>query len=206
MPMRRSLEAALAAAALTVALVTFGCGKVSVATESQPPAGTATVAEGGATLGTTSLGKDRSQAADTKGTVVKLERTECYGTCPAYSVEIHGDGSVEYEGKAYVGKKGKQRAQIAPAALVALAARFEKAGFFHLDWADPCDLVATDHPTAKLTFTTGLRTRTIEDYHGNGCMPKVLRELEDEVDRVGGTARWVGCNARAGAELGDCPR
>lgn len=202
--MQRSLEAAFALAVVTVALVASGCGKVSVATESQPPA--ATVAEGGATREATPLGKDRSQAADTKGTVVRLERTECYGTCPAYSVEIRGDGSVEYVGKAYVGKRGRQGTQIAPAALVALAARFEKASFFRLDWADPCELVATDNPTAKLTFTTGLRTRTIDDYHGNGCMPKVLRELEDEVDRVAGTARWVGCNARAGAELGDCPR
>ena len=191
--MRGYLEAVLPRAAVTVALVAIGCGKVSVGTDSQrPPAATATVAEAGATRAATPLGKDQSEPADTKGTVVRLERTECYGTCPAYSVEIHGDGSVEYEGKAYVGKKGKQRGQIAPEAVVALAGRFDKAGFFRLHWADPCDAVATDNPTAKISFTTGLRTRTIEDYHGNGCMPKVLRELEDEVDRVAGTARWIG--------------
>jgi len=205
--MRGYPEAALARAAVTIALFAMGCGKVSVATDPQPPAATATVAEGGATReATTGLGKDRSERADTKGTVVRLERSECYGTCPAYSVEIHGDGSIDYEGNAYVANKGRQRAQIAPDALVALAARFDKAGFFRLDWADPCDAVATDNPTATLTFTTGLRTRTIADYHGNGCMPKVLRDLEDEVDRVAGTARWVECKARAGAEPGDCPR
>ena len=120
-----------------------------MATDSQQPATTATVADAGASRqAMPPRGKDRSEPADTKVTV----------------------------------------------------------GFFRLDWADPCNAVATDNPTATVTFTTGLRTRTIADYHGNGCMPKVLRELEDEVDRVSGTARWVGCNARSGAELGECSR
>src|SRR5258708_6582282 len=30
--------------------------------------------------------------------VVRLERTGCYGNCPAYKLTIHGDGRVEYEG------------------------------------------------------------------------------------------------------------
>ena len=97
--MRAFLE--VVPAAVTLALVAIGCGKVSVAVDSQPRSATAaaTVAEAGATRESTSLGKDRSVPADTKGTVVRLERSECYGTCPSYSVEIHGDGSVEYEGK-----------------------------------------------------------------------------------------------------------
>src|SRR5712691_7505714 len=34
--------------------------------------------------------------------VITLERTMCYGTCPAYTLRITGDGSVEYEGMRYV--------------------------------------------------------------------------------------------------------
>ena len=30
--------------------------------------------------------------------VVRLERTGCYGNCPAYKLTIHEDGRVEYEG------------------------------------------------------------------------------------------------------------
>lgn len=37
--------------------------------------------------------------ADLKTLTIQLERTGCYGTCPAYSVTIHGDGRVEYNGK-----------------------------------------------------------------------------------------------------------
>ena len=42
---------------------------------------------------------------------------------------------------------------------------------------------ATDNPTSTLTLVHGGRKRTIRDYHGNECMPPVLRELEAEVDR-----------------------
>ena len=33
---------------------------------------------------------------------VQLTRTECYGTCPVYTVTIRGDGSVVFEGQASV--------------------------------------------------------------------------------------------------------
>ena len=39
-------------------------------------------------------------------TVITYERGGCLGTCPAYKVEIHGDGSVSFEGEAHTAKKG----------------------------------------------------------------------------------------------------
>ena len=47
--------------------------------------------------------------------VITLERTVCYGTCPAYTLRITGDGSVEYEGMRYVRVIGKATARISPA-------------------------------------------------------------------------------------------
>ena len=47
--------------------------------------------------------------ADLKSLAIKLERTRCYGTCPAYVVTIHGDGRVEYDGKAHVKETGTRR-------------------------------------------------------------------------------------------------
>ena len=34
--------------------------------------------------------------------VVTLERSGCYGDCPAYTVAIHGDGKIEFHGNAHV--------------------------------------------------------------------------------------------------------
>ena len=142
-----------------------------------------------------SLGKDRSESAAAERYVVRLERSECYGVCPAYAVEIGGDGAVEYDGKAFVAARGRVSTRVDRAAVASLLERFDRAGFFRLEWEDPCNRMATDNPTSTLTLVHGGRKRTIADYHGNECMPPVLRELEDEVDRVAQTTRWVKCDA-----------
>ncbi len=48
---------------------------------------------GGQTLDLSSLSDN-----ELKTVVIRLERTSCYGNCPAYSVTIHGDGRIEYAG------------------------------------------------------------------------------------------------------------
>ena len=45
------------------------------------------------------LATSAPQAAGALDAEVTLERTVCFGTCPAYSVRIAGDGLVEYIGK-----------------------------------------------------------------------------------------------------------
>ena len=47
--------------------------------------------------------------ADLKTVAIQLERIGCYGTCPAYSITIHGDGRVEYTGNAHVKEMGATR-------------------------------------------------------------------------------------------------
>lgn len=46
---------------------------------------------------------------DLKTLMVRMERIGCYGNCPAYTVTIHGDGRVEYDGKSHVKENGAQR-------------------------------------------------------------------------------------------------
>src|ERR1700677_2461142 len=43
---------------------------------------------------------------------ITLDRTGCLGFCPWYSVTILNDGSVRYEGKAYVHVEGVRRTKI----------------------------------------------------------------------------------------------
>ena len=44
--------------------------------------------------------------ADLKTVTIQLERSGCYGTCPVYTVTIHGDGRLEYNGKGHVKEIG----------------------------------------------------------------------------------------------------
>jgi alpha/beta superfamily hydrolase len=56
-------------------------------------------------------------------------------------------------------------------------------------------------PGAK-SFSSGGRTWTVTDYVGRTeGMPAVVTALEDEVDRVAGTARWINGNQDSVAAL-----
>ena len=85
---------------------------------------------------------------------IRLERTECAGGCPSYSVEIAGDGTVVYEGRACVAIKGERRAAIPVASVRSLFARFQDTGYFTLRdtyFSRPVDVsgVVTGSPTTN---------------------------------------------------------
>lgn len=121
---------------------------------------------------------------------ITLTRGACFGFCPVYRVSIRETGEVVYVGEQFVNVRGEQRAQIAPEALQALVARFDEIGFDNLQ--DEYRAPVTDHPTYTITLERNGRVKTVTDYAGiNAGMPRAVRDLEDEIDRVANTARWV---------------
>ncbi len=49
---------------------------------------------------------------DPSSVKITLLRSGCFGTCPSYQVEVHGDGTVLYEGYGYVAVEGQHRDSI----------------------------------------------------------------------------------------------
>lgn len=47
-----------------------------------------------------------SRRGEYEDVTITLERTVCFGVCPDYVVTVHGDGTVEYEGRNFVAVKG----------------------------------------------------------------------------------------------------
>jgi len=137
-----------------------------------------------------------ADAAESESTgsdaVITLERTACFGTCPIYTVTLHGDGRVDWNGEKFVAKIGPASKRIDADAVAALLQEIERAGFWQ--WPDrwECAAIATDSPSAYITVKTATRTRRIEHYHGNTCVPEAVSELEQRIDDVAGTAEWVG--------------
>jgi hypothetical protein len=43
---------------------------------------------------------------------ITLSRSGCYGMCSTYEIEIHGDGTVLYDGEAHVGTTGRKKVNI----------------------------------------------------------------------------------------------
>ncbi|MGD9967643.1 MAG: DUF6438 domain-containing protein [Hyphomonadaceae bacterium] len=121
---------------------------------------------------------------------ITLSRGVCFGFCPAYTVTINGDGQVRYQGRRFVNVVGERTATIARADVARLAQRFTDIGFF--DLADTYRSEVTDLPTYSVTIVSGGRRKTVVDYGGiSAGMPRAVRELQEEIDRVAGTAQWV---------------
>ncbi len=125
-----------------------------------------------------------------RSVTITMTRGACFGFCPVYRVSISESGEVIYVGEQFVNVRGEQRAQISPEAVQTLLTRFDEVGFASLQ--DEYRAPVTDHPTYTITLERNGRTKTVTDYAGvNAGMPQAVRELEDEIDRVAGTAQWV---------------
>jgi len=132
----------------------------------------------------------QNSAAQEGPIMITLSRTVCFGFCPAYQVSISEDGEVVYVGEQFVNVRGEQRAQIPREDVQRLLARFDEIGFDSLQ--DSYRAAVSDHPTYTITLERNGQHKVLVDYAGvNAGMPRAVRELQDEIDRVANTAQWV---------------
>jgi hypothetical protein len=128
--------------------------------------------------------------ADISTVSIRLSRSGCYGSCPAYSVTIHGDGSVVYSGDRFVSIPGSHRARISTADFKVLFERFRAANFLGLKESYTAGV--TDNPTYYISLTLPGKTKVVWDYVGGWVgMPAIVTELENAVDSAADSARWV---------------
>lgn len=133
---------------------------------------------------------------------IRLSRGACFGFCPVYEVTINGDGEVRYQGRNFVNVVGERTATISREDVARLVARFDAIGFNSLN--DSYRANVSDLPTYRITLTRDGHTKTITDFGGvQAGMPRAVRDLEAEVDRVAGTAQWV---LRDGQPVQDRPQ
>ncbi|HXM98893.1 MAG TPA: DUF6438 domain-containing protein [Candidatus Dormibacteraeota bacterium] len=120
---------------------------------------------------------------------IKLERSGCYGTCPAYTVTVRTDGIV-FDGRAFVAACGRHTQTADAEEVRKLAQKFVDADFYSMD---PTYFASvTDSPGYDLSITIDGQTKKVQDYVGvEKGMPAVITELEDEVDSFAGTERWI---------------
>jgi Domain of unknown function (DUF6438) len=122
--------------------------------------------------------------------MITLTRTACFGFCPAYRVSISGDGQVTYVGEAFVNVVGERRATIPREDVQRLLRRFDDINFGQLQ--DAYRAHVTDLPTFTVTLERNGGRKTVADYGGlSAGMPRAMRELQDEIDRVANTGQWV---------------
>jgi len=125
--------------------------------------------------------------------VATLQRTICYGWCPAYTVSIYRDGVTEYNGTDYVKTKGKATGVLSQDKVDAVDKLFATAHYF--DFEDSyTHYDVTDNPSAITSWHHGGKVTTIEHYYGDQHAPQALTQLEKDLDKWIGIERWIGTN------------
>ena len=140
---------------------------------------------------------------------IELARRACFGACPIYDVVLTADGVVRFHGRGFVAQHGEREAKITTAAFAKLWRRLAEQDFAGLptesseNGSADCKELRTDHPSAIVTLTATDVDARVFDYHGCRGNERLdaFRKLEDRIDEVAGTARWVG---RCRTEI--CPR
>lgn len=142
---------------------------------------------------------------------ITLQRTACLGNCPDYQVHVSGTGRIRFTSRmdrpvldaadvhrSFNGLNvlwpGTHEAQVDPAKVAALVEQFRAAHFFGLRNAYVAGW--TDQPTYLLTLRIGKTQKQVEDYVGREAgMPASVTALEDAVDALAGSSRWIAGNA-----------
>gem|GEM_PF-6071571 len=114
-------------------------------------------------------------------------RGHCFGTCPAYTVRLHSDGALEFEGETCVQSHGHCTATLSKAQLerVTVLLQGEKLSGDVEDFQPITDLsvdsLVVEPPAAAAQATVRWNS------YGNR-----YDQLLDQLDRLLGTRHWIG--------------
>ena len=140
------------------------------------------------------------QIADWNTLKIELTRNGCFGSCPQYRVTVQGDGTVTFEGQRYTLVAGRHVTHILPLEVRALFAAFQKTEFFGLRDAYISGIV--DGPSYGLSLSFDGHTKSVQDNGGLLIhMPAAVHGLEETIDAVAGTRKWVTGNEQTVPEL-----
>lgn len=138
---------------------------------------------------------------------MSLTRRGGTSNSPNYSITIYGDGRVVYKGKANVEVMGKVEASIDRNKFRSLLVEFKNSNF--LSFKDK--YIIDDMPDLPSTVTSlsivgennEIVTKTVRHSHGETGAPKALLRLEDKIDKIAGSDKWVGSDERTSRTSSD---
>jgi ankyrin repeat protein len=126
---------------------------------------------------------------------ITLKRTACFGTCPSYQVEVDGSGTVVFHGGDFVLVPGRHTAHVPEASVRDLLEAFKRANYFSAK--DSYTAYVTDVPTYITSISIDGQSKKVIDYAGTEAgMPDSIHTLEEKIDEVAGTGRWLNGDGR----------
>ena len=140
-----------------------------------------------------------AKTPDTVGAVqvmdsIVLERTFCFGTCPAYRLRVSSNAEVLFQSR-NPGDSTVVKDTVDAWVPDSLYARAVSSGFFNLpDTVQKdvqlCGMAATDHPTI-IVKVYGQRTKHVVYYTGCSRPLAGMRDLAAMIDTLAQAQRWI---------------
>ncbi len=135
-----------------------------------------------------------------KDLLITLERTVCYGSCPAYKLSIDFNGNVGFNGGNFTKKRGKAAGKISQNQIKDMIAEFEKSDFFNLrdsyeEARDGCTEFETDNPSEIISIQINGKKKRISHYFGclkvDGNPTELVETLGVKIDQITNSKHWI---------------
>ena len=117
---------------------------------------------------------------DTGITEIGLERTACFGACPAYAVIIKGEGTFRYKGEQFAKRQGEHVGKISKWELNSLLKFIKDSDYFSMQ--DEYETSVTDSPTAYTYVVMSGKKKIIRNYTDSG--PTKLWAIQQLIDKL----------------------
>ncbi len=136
--------------------------------------------------------------------LVAMQRTTCFGPCPAYRVTLAEDGKITFTGIAFVQTKGTVSAQATQAEVAANRHAIDAADLRSLHEhnrarSDGCAPMMTDMKSVQITVGADAAGggKTVD--YSYGCRGALAEQVRPRIEQLAGTidqqldtARWIG--------------
>lgn len=127
---------------------------------------------------------------------IVLERTGCFGSCPAYRLVVSRFGTIHFESLNPDDSGRTASGGLPKGAFDELDFAFRRGGLLRLpdriaDDSSYCAARVTDASTAIVTLFLPVRVKRVVDYGGCLWAPAALRDFETAIDRFTRSSRWV---------------
>lgn len=111
--------------------------------------------------------------------VISLQRTPCFGTCKAYTINVYRSGRATYFGHSHVQLEGAYQAQIGADTIQRIITDAEKSGFYQFQ--DKYDREVTDLPSSILRVVANGKDKRVVARVGT---PESFKQLFGRVEEL----------------------
>jgi hypothetical protein len=134
---------------------------------------------------------ERTVVPDLEDVMIKLRRIPGWSG-PDYKLMVFGDGTVVFEGRYGTVVDGFRLATVSEERVRELLGEFEKAEFSSM--TDHDERGVSDAPYVRTTLVKDGKRKSVLHYYGNNMPAEKLEQLENNIDKIIETDKWVGKN------------